>query len=211
MGAAGARGGDPGGVLGRDGARLPAGDLWTAPGSRLGTFDGTWDGAAWRGTAWAVLDGDSLTVVGHRPDPQYFYDEYVQARVRFAGPGTYPVPPSDGALAKIVGGDAGSFPPSDGTLVIYSYDAASHTISGALTLRAGSMSPAWNASGLFDAPVYSSFQAVPQEAGRYPGSGPGRVARPSPDPSRVPSPAPFDPPSPPFPRIHVIDLLEIED
>jgi hypothetical protein len=140
--------------------------LLTSRDDELGTFDGTWDGATWRGTAYAVLQGDSLTVVGHRPDPKYFYDEYVQVRIRFTGPGTYTVPETAAGLAKITGGDAGSFPTADGTVVITGYDAGSRTISGAVILRARSMSPEWNASGSFAAPVYRSFAEVPPEPPR---------------------------------------------
>lgn len=129
----------------------------------LGTFDGTWDGAAWRGSAYAVLQGDSLTVVGHRPDPKFFYDEYVQVRVRFDGPGTYSVPESDGMLSKIDGGDAGWMPYAGGTLLVTAYDAGSRTVSGYVTLRASSIAPAWQASGNFTAPVYARFADVPQE------------------------------------------------
>jgi hypothetical protein len=143
-----------------------SGGLFGIGSLQQGTFEGTWDGAAWRGNAYAVLQGDSLTVVGRRPDPKYFYDEYVRVRVRFTGPGTYPVAESQGELGKIVGGDAGWFPPSAGTLVIDSYDQGSHTVSGSVTLRAESMQPAWDASGRFEAPVYSSFQQVPPDPAR---------------------------------------------
>ena len=131
-----------------------------------GTFDGSWDGAEWRGSAYAVLQHDSLFVFAHRPDPQYFYDEYVQVRVRFSGKGTYPIAESQAELAKITGGDAGWSTPSAGTLVIDSYDEQSHTVSGSVSLRGESMQPAWRASGRFDAPVYASFQQVPPEPAR---------------------------------------------
>ena len=131
-----------------------------------GTFDGSWDGAEWRGSAYAVLRHDSLFVVAHRPDPQYFYDEYVQAQVRFTGKGTYPIAETQARLSKITGGDAGWWSPSAGTLVIDGYDGHSHTVSGSVTLRGESMQPAWNASGRFDAPVYASFEQVPPEPAR---------------------------------------------
>ncbi|HET7234685.1 MAG TPA: hypothetical protein VFJ16_32025 [Longimicrobium sp.] len=131
------------------------------PRGERGSFDGVWDGAAWKGEAYAVLQNDSLTVIAHRPDPRYFYDEYVQARVRFTGPGTYTVSESGGQLLKIVGGDAGQFPAASGTLVIREYDASAHTLTGDVTLHAGSVQPAWDASGTFNAHVYSSFNQVP--------------------------------------------------
>lgn len=131
------------------------------PGDGVGTFTGTWDGTEWRGRAYAVLQDDSLTVIGHRPDPQYFYDEYVQAKVRYTGPGTYTIAESAGQLAKITGGDAGYFPPAQGTLVISAFNQATHSVSGTITLHAGSMQPAWNASGSFDAYVYTNFKQVP--------------------------------------------------
>src|SRR5215212_46896 len=77
-----------------------------------GVFDGTWDGAEWRGTAVAVLQDDSLTVLGRRRHPVYYQDEYIKVRVRFTGPGTYTVPESQGELGMIVGGDAGYTPKS---------------------------------------------------------------------------------------------------
>ena len=137
-----------------------------APDGELGTFDGTWDGASWRGSAYAVLQDDSLTVVAHRPDPQYFYDEYIQARVRFDGAGTYPVPEAAGLLSKIVGGDAGSIPPAAGTVVITGYDAGSRRVSGFVSLRARSVNPEWHATGSFTAPVYRNWGDVPADRSR---------------------------------------------
>lgn len=148
------------------GLTAACGDGPFAASGGLGRFDGVWDGAAWRGSAYAVLQGDSLTLVGHRPDPKYFYDEYVQARIRFTGPGTYAVPESDGQLAKITGGDAGWFPPSGGTLVVRAYSAGERTISGTITLRSTTPSLEWNASGDFDAPVYTRFTDVPVDRSR---------------------------------------------
>jgi hypothetical protein len=141
-------------------------DILTSRDGELGTFDGTWDGATWRGSAYAVLQGDSLTVVGHRPDPRFFYDEYVQVRVRFDGPGSYPVPESDGMLSKIDGGDAGWMPYARGTLLVTAYDAGAGAVSGYVTLRASSFDPVWQASGNFTAPVYARFTDVPQEPRR---------------------------------------------
>jgi hypothetical protein len=129
----------------------------------LGVFDGTWDGAEWRGSAVAILQHDSLTVIGTRRHPVYYQDEYIKAQVRFTGPGTYAIPESQGELGMIVGGDAGYMPKSAGTLVIDGYDATEQTVSGYVTLRAGSRQPAWEVSGRFAAPVYPSFEAVPQQ------------------------------------------------
>jgi len=141
---------------GCSGGLLPGGQ------AEPGTFSGTWDGAAWNGRSYAVLHHDTMTVVGHRKDPQYYYDEYIVVQVPFTGPGTYAVSESAGELKKLVGGDAGQFPPAAGTLVIQRYDASSHTVSGQVTLRATSLQPAWEASGSFDAPVYSSFDLAPR-------------------------------------------------
>ena len=141
--------------------------LLTSRDSELGTFDGTWDGATWRGTAFAVLQGDSLTVVAHRPDPKYFYDEYVRASIRFAGPGNYSVAEAAGQLSKITGGDAGWMPRAGGTLLITGYDAGSRMVSGYVTLRASSFDPEWRAAGNFSAPVYPSFADVPPEPARH--------------------------------------------
>ncbi len=149
-------------VVAAAGVLAACSDGLLAPGEReAGTFRGTWDGASWSGRSYAVLHDDTMTVVGHRKDPQYFYDEYIQARVAFTGPGTYAIGESGGQLGKIVGGDAGWTPPAAGTLVIRAYDASAHTVSGEVALRATSFTPAWDASGSFDAPVYSSFTQVP--------------------------------------------------
>ena len=130
-----------------------------------GTFDGEWDGATWRGNAYAVLQHDTMTVVGHRPDPTYFYDEYVQARVHFTGPGTYALTAEQGALSQIVGGDAGSFTGAVGTLVVKSYDAGSHAVSGELRLDAAGPET-WHVTGSFQASVYPSAALVPNDTHR---------------------------------------------
>lgn len=127
----------------------------------MGSFVGRWDGEVWRGRAYAVLRGDTLHVVGHRPDPRYYYDEYVEARVLFTGPGRYAVPAKAGRLSKITGGDAGYFPDASGTLVVRSYDAQSRTVSGTVELRASHGGAVWEAQGQFHAPVYAGYDEVP--------------------------------------------------
>lgn len=127
-----------------------------------GRFVGRWDGEAWRGRAYAVLRDDTLHVTGHRPDPRYYYDEYVSARVPFTGPGRYTVSLKEGRLSKMTGGDAGYFPDASGTLVIRSYDAAAATVTGSVELRAEHAGEVWVARGEFDAPVYARSQDVPQ-------------------------------------------------
>ena len=46
----------------------------TSPDVDRGTFLGQWDGAGWRGHAYAVLQNDTLSIIAHRPDPKYYYD-----------------------------------------------------------------------------------------------------------------------------------------
>src|SRR5688500_10019455 len=59
------------------------------PVAGLGTLEGRWDGEEWRGYGYAVLSADTLYLVGHRPDPKYFYDEVVQVQVPFRGAAAY--------------------------------------------------------------------------------------------------------------------------
>jgi len=132
----------------------------TGSSPEFGTFSGSWNGSAWSGNAFAVLANDSLTVVAHYRDTKHFYDEVVTARVRFTGPGTYAVAFGDGELQEIVGGDAGYFARSQGTLVVESYDASARSASGTLTLQSEPMPTPWNASGTFSAPVLSRYPDV---------------------------------------------------
>jgi hypothetical protein len=127
----------------------------------VGSFNGRWDGAAWHGRSFAVLTHDTLFVFGHRPDPQYYYDEYIQARVVFTGRGSYFVPESAGQLAKITGGDAGYLPSAEGTLIVSGYDPNAGTLVGELTLTANHDGATWRARGAFHTPVYASFLEVP--------------------------------------------------
>lgn len=131
---------------------------------RVGTFDGEWDGDAWRGRAVAVLRDDTLWVTGHRPDPQYFYDEYVTARVPFRGPGAYTIRGDAGHLSRLTGGDAGSFTDAGGVLLVRSYDRAERVVTGTLTLRGADRD--WRVSGEFSAGVYDRSQDVPPARGR---------------------------------------------
>lgn len=135
---------------------------------RVGSFEGRWDGLPWRGHSYAVLQRDTLFVVGHRPDPMAYYDEYIRARVPFSGTGTYRIEGRAGQLAKIVGGDAGYFPDATGTLTIRSYDAQARTVAGEISLSAESVTPAWHAEGEFHTRVYSSFAEVPSARPRSP-------------------------------------------
>jgi hypothetical protein len=134
--------------------------------TRRGSFDGVWDGAEWRGHAYAVVAGDTLHVVAHRPDSEDFYDEYIRVRVPLSGPGTYDIPSGGGELAKIIGGDAGYFPPAAGTLVVKAYSPTDRIVSGTLSLVAHEDGATWEAEGTFTAPLFSSFQKIPWERRR---------------------------------------------
>jgi hypothetical protein len=126
-----------------------------------GTFVGRWDGSRWEGHAYAVLQNDTLFIIAHRPDPEYFYDEFIRAKLPYTGPGSYAVPEPDGELMKITGGDAGHFPRAGGTLTVHGYSSHPHRISGQLELTADHFGTLWTADGEFDAPVYSSFGDIP--------------------------------------------------
>jgi hypothetical protein len=108
-----------------------------------------------------VLQNDTLFIIAHRPDPEYFYDEYIHAKLRYTGPGSYAVPDSDGELRKITGGDAGHFPKAAGTLTVHGYSSQPHRVFGQLTLTADHFGTLWTVDGEFDAPVYSSFADIP--------------------------------------------------
>ena len=128
----------------------------------FGPFAGKWDGERWEAMGYAVLDGDTLHVVGHRPDPKYYYDEYVQVRVPYQGVGTYEIPAHRGSLAKITGGDAGYFPDAAGVLRITGYSAAEQRARGTLHLEADGPDGRWRfEDGAFEVPVYASFRDVP--------------------------------------------------
>ena len=136
-----------------------------APVDGLGVVSGEWDGAAWRGYGYAVVSGEGILLVGHRPDPHYYYDEFVRAWFPFTGVGTYGVPDSTGALWKIVGGDAGEMPFAAGELRVTFADAGPRTLRGTLSLDAASRG--WHFRlGTFDVPVYSSWALVPNVPGR---------------------------------------------
>jgi hypothetical protein len=134
-----------------------------APRAGLGTFDGRWDGAAWHGYGYAVLVADTLFVVGHRPDPRYYYDEYVRARVLFHGVATYAVSAGMASLEQIVGGDAGYFPDAAGELDVTEYDASAARVRGVVQLASVEPSHPWKfEQGAFDVPVYARWQDVPR-------------------------------------------------
>jgi hypothetical protein len=126
-----------------------------------GAFIGRWDGSRWEGHAYAVLQNDTLFILAHRPDSKYFYDEYVHAKLQYAGPQTYSIPESAGELRKITGGDAGYFPKAGGTLTVHEHSLHPHRISGDLVLTADHFGTLWTVEGQFEAPVFSSFSEIP--------------------------------------------------
>ncbi len=141
-------------------------DLVSPRDREVGSFVGSWDGQPWEGRSYAVLRDDTLHLVAHRPDPQFFYDEYIRASVPFRGAAAYQVPAAAGELAKITGGDAGYFPQASGNLLVTTYDAEGGTISGQIELRAPHDGRVWEAQGQFHARIYPSFQDVPPARGR---------------------------------------------
>ena len=138
-----------------------------APDAGFGVFEGRWDGKDWRGQGYAVLIADTLHLFGHRPDPQSYYDEFVRARVRFTGPGTYAVATEQGSMEQITGGDAGYFPSASGELRVTRYDATTRRVAGTLRLRVtdpryppGTFD--WRfEDGTFDVPVYTRWEDRP--------------------------------------------------
>lgn len=143
------------------------GDGPSAPTAGFGEFSGRWDGEVWRGRGYAVLQADTLYLVGHRADPRYFYDELVRVRVAFRGTGTYGIPTALATLAQVTGGDAGHFPAASGALQVTHYDAAGSRVRGTVHLTTAERGLTWRfESGTFDVPVYASWVDVPRDPGR---------------------------------------------
>jgi hypothetical protein len=173
----------------------------------LGSLAGRWDGKEWRGYGYAVLQRDTLFLVGHRPDPQYFYDERVRARVPFRGAGTYELAVKDASLEQITGGDAGYFPGATGELQLTQYDATAARVRGTLRLTAAEHGFAWRfEQGSFGGGLHAlGGRAADQEAVTEPGARVASISRPSRPPSasapRSPCPrARCGPPPPSRPR-----------
>ncbi|GAC1515705.1 MAG: hypothetical protein NVS1B4_07300 [Gemmatimonadaceae bacterium] len=145
-----------------------AGVVAPPPPSPFGTLTGVWTGVAWSGLAYAVLLHDTLHVVGHRVDPQYYYDEHVQTRVSYRGVGEYPVGSSVTSLLKVVGGDGivGSAG-AEGVVQITSVVDGGNRLEGTMRLTATTGARGWTfTDGSFSVPVYRSWAAVPRLPGR---------------------------------------------
>ena len=135
----------------------------------FGPFTGKWNGEEWQGLGAAVIRNDSLYLAGHRPDPQFYYDEYVNVATPFTGEGTYEIDADGGRLSSVTGGDAGFFPEASGTLRITGYDPESRTLTGTVELTSARESLPWTfLDGAFSVPVYESFAAVPEPPCRRP-------------------------------------------
>jgi hypothetical protein len=127
-----------------------------------GRFAGIWNGEAWSGLGYAVIRNDTLFLVGHRPDSQYYYDEYVNVSTPFTGTGTYEIDPAEGRLSSITGGDAGYFPSASGTLSVTLYESESRRLEGTVSLVSASAGLPWTfEDGTFDVPIYREFSEVP--------------------------------------------------
>ncbi len=110
---------------------------------------------------------DTLYLFGHRPDPRYFYDEYVNIQVPFRGAGRYALATSDASLWQITGGDAGHFLGAAGELHVTRYDAAGARLRGTVRLAGAERGLSWRfEQGSFDVPVYTDRADVPQDPGR---------------------------------------------
>jgi len=133
-----------------------------APPSGLGTVRGRWDGAAWDGRGYAVLHGNTLHLVGHRPDPRSFYEELVRARVPFRGVAAYQVGADAASLEQITGGDAGYLPSATGELRVTDYHAGTDRVRGTLWLVSANPHLPWRfEDGTFHVPVYARWEDVP--------------------------------------------------
>jgi hypothetical protein len=129
----------------------------------FGRFTGIWDGDSWSGLGYAVIRNDTLFLVGHRPDPKYYHDEYVDVSTPFTGTGTYTIDPAEGHLSMVVGGDAGFFRSASGILSVTRYESESRTLEGTVSLVAASASATWTfEDGRFRVPIYDDFGDVPR-------------------------------------------------
>ncbi len=132
------------------------------PLENFGSFSGRWNGDVWQGYGSAVIRNDSLYLRGHRRDPRYYEDEYVDVATPFAGVGTYEIDADGGRLSSITGGDAGHFPEASGTLRITGYDLESRVLKGTVELVSVREALPWTfLDGEFTVLVYDSFDAVP--------------------------------------------------
>jgi hypothetical protein len=130
----------------------------------FGVVTGDWDGQAWHGLGYAVVENGSLQLFGRWQDPRYHYDEWVIVTTPFSGPGTYDIDVARGRLMKLVGGDAGSVKDVRGVLDIQEHDAASRTLRGTFTLASPDAQdrPSRFDNGRFEVVVYDRSSAVPR-------------------------------------------------
>ena len=145
----------------------------TGPGREpVGPVSGRWDGVAWSGRGYAVIENGSLNLFALWQDPRYHYDEHVTVLTAFSGPGTYQIDAGKAYLAKLVGGDAGSIQAASGVLHVAEYDPRARRVRGTLTLMSSEgQAPATFDEGTFDVPVYRSSDEAPAlRCRRYDGS-----------------------------------------
>jgi hypothetical protein len=128
-----------------------------------GSFEGRWNGEAWKGHGYAVLVDDTLYLLGHRQrDPRLYPDEFVRVETRFLGEGTFHLASGDASLDEVVGGDAGYFTPAGGTLSLSRFDEERARLEGTVTLTGEGPNGVMRfEGGSFRVPVYTSFSAVP--------------------------------------------------
>ena len=134
-------------------------DLFELP-AGFGRFEGRLNDAGWIGYGYAVIQNDSLYLVGRRDVAPGGNDaEEIRVRMRFTGVGNFTLNAGNSEFAEIVSGFATAFP-GTGQLQLATYDGSFLVGTVALTSQGPNGARRFE-SGTFDVPVFMSFGEVP--------------------------------------------------
>ena len=106
----------------------------TGSSPKAGRMTGLLDSSAWRGQAYGGIFQGELYVGSTRDR----VEQHITANVPFRGVGHYEIKPGDGEYYETIGGDAVGYraAATGGRLEVETYDAATGTITGTLSLTA---------------------------------------------------------------------------
>jgi hypothetical protein len=129
----------------------------------VGPVSGRWNQQIWSGSGFAIQTGDSLRIIGQRPDPFYYYHEAIVVALEFGGVGEYLVP---GRMESVVGGDGIVSASGEATVVISDYIPATADrnarVRGSVTLISNDPMRTWRfESGTFDVPIFERWEDAP--------------------------------------------------
>ncbi len=134
-------------------------DLFELP-SGFGRFEGRLNDAPWNGYGYAVIQNDTLYLVGRRDIAPGGNDaEEMRVRVPFTGAGTYQLTGASAEFADIVTGISTSLP-ATGQMELATYDGIFSVGTITLTAQTAGGTRRFTA-GTFDVPVFMSFGEVP--------------------------------------------------